>query len=460
MKKHLILSVVALLAFASIASAQSYTFSNDLYVGNSGQDVAALQAWLIGAGYSIPALSSGASAKGYFGQQTKTALVSYQRAAGLPPTGFFGPMTRGRLNSGQGGPIAPPVVPPQKPAPQSNAPVISGLDTPTTIAVGQMGTWSVHASDPQGSALSYSIDWGDSPAVPAGYTATMAAPQFTQSASFTHTYSAAGTYTIRATVQDALGLTAQTSVTVLVTGGNTASPLRVISPNGGESWLKGTLQNIQWSAPHYYSDGVTVDIKLTRQVVCAANQACPMIVFAPITIAMNIPISQNTYSWSVGTAFQAGPSVYNAAGASGASTDIPAGQYSVQICQTGTSLCASSNATFNLVVPTVSAVPDINVVSPNGGQVWLRGTPQTVTVDVSGDPQLVGKTAYLYLIDSVNKQYPLATVNITATGPQSFQVQVPTYLTPSSNYRVYVTLYNGSVFQAYDYSDGSVIIGD
>jgi peptidoglycan hydrolase-like protein with peptidoglycan-binding domain len=102
MKKVLIASGVALLAFTMIAGAQGYTFSNNLTVGSTGPDVVALQTWLVANGYSIPAVQSGAAAKGYFGSQTKTAVAAYQVAAGIvnPGTGFFGPLTRAKLNAG------------------------------------------------------------------------------------------------------------------------------------------------------------------------------------------------------------------------------------------------------------------------------------------------------------------------------------------------------------------------
>src|SRR3989344_263222 len=43
----------------------------------------------------------------------------------------------------------------------SGAPSISGLDAPTSLAVGQTGTWTVRASAPAGTQLSYSVLWGD-----------------------------------------------------------------------------------------------------------------------------------------------------------------------------------------------------------------------------------------------------------------------------------------------------------
>jgi len=100
MKKFLIASGVAVMALASVASAQGYQFSSNLTVGSTGPDVVALQTWLIANGYHIASIESGAAAKGYFGSQTKAATAQYQAAKGLPSTGFFGPLTRGLLNGG------------------------------------------------------------------------------------------------------------------------------------------------------------------------------------------------------------------------------------------------------------------------------------------------------------------------------------------------------------------------
>jgi peptidoglycan hydrolase-like protein with peptidoglycan-binding domain len=112
----------------------------------------------------------------------------------------------------------------------SQPPVISGGSFPTTLTVGQTGTWTVNASDPQNSSLSYSVDWGDNvPVCPAGYVCEMAATAkvFTQSTSFTHSYSKAGTYTIKFTVKNSSGLTATTNTNVYVAD-NTA----VVCPAG------------------------------------------------------------------------------------------------------------------------------------------------------------------------------------------------------------------------------------
>ena len=82
----------SMLSLAPIAHAA--TFSTNLMMGSSGADVSALQQTLIASGYSIPA-----GATGYFGAQTKAAVMAWQAAAGISPAaGYFGPISRAKLS--------------------------------------------------------------------------------------------------------------------------------------------------------------------------------------------------------------------------------------------------------------------------------------------------------------------------------------------------------------------------
>jgi peptidoglycan hydrolase-like protein with peptidoglycan-binding domain len=102
MKKFLIASVVALTVVLVGAASVNAAYTRNLTIGSTGTDVAELQSYLIGKGYSIPAISSGIAAPGYFGSQTKTAVMAYQAAKGIPNTGFFGPLTMASVNANDG----------------------------------------------------------------------------------------------------------------------------------------------------------------------------------------------------------------------------------------------------------------------------------------------------------------------------------------------------------------------
>lgn len=58
-----------------------------LNVGSTGASVVDLQTFLINEGYPIPLIEDGLADMGYFGQQTKNAVLMYQESKGLPLTG-------------------------------------------------------------------------------------------------------------------------------------------------------------------------------------------------------------------------------------------------------------------------------------------------------------------------------------------------------------------------------------
>ncbi len=76
--------------------ANAVTLTQNLTIGNFGDNVVALQEFLEAKGFLT--LPSGTS-NGYFGNLTKQALIAYQSSVGLPDTGYCGPMTRTLINS-------------------------------------------------------------------------------------------------------------------------------------------------------------------------------------------------------------------------------------------------------------------------------------------------------------------------------------------------------------------------
>lgn len=75
--------------------APAFEFKADLKEGTAGATVMELQKFLIAQGYVIPA-----GATGYFGAQTRAALILLQSAHNIAPAvGYFGPLTRGVVNT-------------------------------------------------------------------------------------------------------------------------------------------------------------------------------------------------------------------------------------------------------------------------------------------------------------------------------------------------------------------------
>ncbi len=77
-----------------MTTSASMVSESNLMMSSRGDGVVWLQNWLESKGYLV--MPQGV-AKGYFGKLTKMALATYQGEAGLPSTGFYGPMTRAKL---------------------------------------------------------------------------------------------------------------------------------------------------------------------------------------------------------------------------------------------------------------------------------------------------------------------------------------------------------------------------
>ncbi|MBI4086647.1 PKD domain-containing protein [Candidatus Kaiserbacteria bacterium] len=102
--------------------------------------------------------------------------------------------------------------------------------TPTNVIAGQAVTFSWKGTDPDGDNVGWSLDWGN------GKSSTICVPEntaFTQS----HTWNTPGTYTVEMTVSDCKGGIGIASFTVVVAG--SAASVKVVSPDGGETFTQG-----------------------------------------------------------------------------------------------------------------------------------------------------------------------------------------------------------------------------
>lgn len=87
---------------SSVKPSQSFTssFSRNLSLGMTGNDVKLLQQFLNTQGFTVSVYGPGSLGQETttFGRATWRALISYQKAMGImPASGFFGPITRGRV---------------------------------------------------------------------------------------------------------------------------------------------------------------------------------------------------------------------------------------------------------------------------------------------------------------------------------------------------------------------------
>ncbi|MEK7082680.1 MAG: peptidoglycan-binding protein, partial [Patescibacteria group bacterium] len=112
------------------------------------------------------------------------------------------------------------------PARQNLPPIISGLKGPTALQVGETGTWTIQARDPENGSLAYHITWGDEEVgIARARQSPLSADHIAQTATFTHVYTKTGTFAPLFVVIDQSNLSAKTSASVNV-GGSTVGSIK------------------------------------------------------------------------------------------------------------------------------------------------------------------------------------------------------------------------------------------
>lgn len=124
-----------------------------------------------------------------------------------------------------------------------------------------------------------------------------------------------------------------------ITEGATSESITLTSPNGGEDWTVGSLQEITWS-----SSGTSGTVDLEYSTNNGSNW----------TTIESSTDDDGSYNWTIPNA--------------------PSTECLVRVTDTDGDPSDESNATF-----TISAPASITVTSPNGGEDWQVGSSQTIT---------------------------------------------------------------------------------
>ncbi len=262
---------------------------------------------------------------GYYGPMTYGNVVRFQQEQGVyPVTGGVGPLTRAAIQRVCGGGGVTPPIP--------GGISITNVSGPNSLIVGQQGTWSITTNAPFGSYLSASVQWGDEyptiypmQSAPSG----MVANQTT----FSHSYSQAGTYTIKFTVTDQYGRTTSATRTVIVGGSVQSSsvfylntPFTIMVGQTMKQWqgqLDFTLDSVN-SSPYSYPGGYQspVSARISLGQSCPPGLYCAMLWYPTqsfdLTVGQSITwqgytvtllsLSQNTATFRVTTGTTPQPS--------------------------------------------------------------------------------------------------------------------------------------------------------
>jgi len=198
----------------------------------------------------------------------------------------------------------------------------------------------------------------------------------------------------------------------IITPPPTPSSITVTTPNGGESWQRGTLHTVTWS--YTGSPGSLVKIVLLKA---------------------GTEVGTATYSTSIGAN---GEGSYTWVISSGRAPDKDY-QILVQSVSQPT-IKDTSNSYFTITSGTPVPIPSITVTSPNGGEPWQRGTSHTVAWDYTGTPGSMVK------IELLKGGTPVGTAtsstSIGSNGKGSYTWTISSTRAAGSDYRIRATSVN------------------
>lgn len=199
------------------------------------------------------------------------------------------------------------------------------------------------------------------------------------------------------------------------------APITVVSPNGGENWIKGTTNLITWSS--YGNPGAYVRIELLKGGVKYK------------TISYLTP-NDGSYSWSI------------------PSFGIEVGNnYKVKITSV-TNSKYNDTSDNNFAISNPEVVSSITVTSPNGGENWMRNTTKTISWSISGNP---GANVKIELLKG--GVYNSTIVSSTGSGGSSggsYSWSIPAGQNLGNDYKIRVTSTTNSSYN--DTSDNNFTI--
>jgi len=178
-------------------------------------------------------------------------------------------------------------------------------------------------------------------------------------------------------------------------------PLCVTQPNGGENWVQGSKQNIRWEYLGDPGSSVRIDV-MNGSNVLATIPAVPAGSGGNGSHNLTLP-----YNAPLGTDFR------------------------VRVTST-------SNATFTDTSNNPFTIaPAITVISPDGGENYMQGSPQTINWTYTGNP---GPTVK---IEAMSGETVLAVISpamaIGSDGQGSFNLTFPYHTPLGSEYRIRIT---------------------
>jgi subtilisin family serine protease len=189
------------------------------------------------------------------------------------------------------------------------------------------------------------------------------------------------------------------------------SSINIKSPNGGESWTRGSAHTISWTYAGNPLPNVKIELLRGGLLNSVITSSAPNI---------------GTYSWNI------------------PSTQILGSNYNIRISSTSDkTVTDTSNSSFSITVPSIT------VVTPNGGEKWKHGTTHTISWSKTGNP---GTNVKIELLKgtTVNR------VITTSKSGTSYSWTISSTQTPGTDYKIRVTSTSNSAYK--DTSNSNLII--
>ena len=178
--------------------------------------------------------------------------------------------------------------------------------------------------------------------------------------------------------------------------------LQIISPNGGENWMAGTIHPIRWIGHQVQGP---FELALMR-----SDSVQPALVIAP-----GIP-NLGFFRWQIPQDLE------------------PANDYRMRIRQLNGNLIDLSDAPFTIFPNQPPPPSNITLITPNGGESWAIGSTHTIAWTAPG---LNVPMQILLLRENQRERWRhVITPNTPNTG--SFEWTIPARVPPGDNYRILV----------------------
>jgi hypothetical protein len=183
-----------------------------------------------------------------------------------------------------------------------------------------------------------------------------------------------------------------------------APTIKVVVPNGGANWTRGSIHAITWRYTN--NPGSRVKIELFRGTTLDR------------VIKTGIPVGSGgsgSFNWKI---------PYN---------QIPGKNYKIRITSTSNAAYTdTSNTNF-----TISAGAPITVLVPNGGQNWIQGSTNTITWRYTGSP---GSNVKIELLRGTTVNRIISPgISIGSGGSGSFNWNIPSDQAAGTDYRIRLT---------------------